>query len=229
MATSGTYSFNPSLGEITIYAANLCGLRGTAILAEHMESARMAANMLLGRWSSQTPNLWSVDLQTVSLVQGAASYSVPDNTVAILDAYVTIGTGAAAINRIMMPITRSEYASYSAPQQQGSVTVFWFDRLLTPTITLYLVPDGTQTSLSYYRVRQSMDAGFSNGQTVEIPYYWLEALAFGMAFRLAVIWAPDKAVGLKAMADEAYTFASNQNVETGAVFISPLLSSYFQV
>lgn len=229
MATSGTYSFNPSLGEITIYAANLCGLRGTAILAEHMESARMAANMLLGRWSSQTPNLWSVDLQTVSLVQGTASYSVPDNTVAILDAYVTIGTGAAAINRILMPISRSEYASYSAPQQEGFPTVFWFDRLLSPTVTLYLVPNGQQVSLSYYRVRQSMDAGFSNGQQVEIPYYWLESLAYGMAFRLATIWAPDKAPGLKLMADEAYTFASTQNTESSNFYVSPQISGYFQV
>ena len=51
MSTSGTYSFNPSLGEMTLYALNLCGVRGTAILQEHMESARIAANMLLGRWS----------------------------------------------------------------------------------------------------------------------------------------------------------------------------------
>ena len=25
MTTSGTYNFNPSLGEITLYAFNLCG------------------------------------------------------------------------------------------------------------------------------------------------------------------------------------------------------------
>ena len=70
MTTSSTYNFNPGLGEATIYAFNLCGVRGTAILQEHMETARMAANMMLGRWSSEGVNLWAVDLQSIPLVQG---------------------------------------------------------------------------------------------------------------------------------------------------------------
>jgi hypothetical protein len=77
MATSGTYAFNPSLGEMTLYAFNLCGIRNTALTQEHMESARMASNMLLGRWSSQGVNLWCVDLQTINLTAGVATYSVP--------------------------------------------------------------------------------------------------------------------------------------------------------
>ena len=81
MSTSGTYAFNPSLGEVTLYAYNLCGIRNTAIVQEHMEAARMAANMLLGRWSSEGVNLWAVDLQTISLVQGQATYSIPANTI----------------------------------------------------------------------------------------------------------------------------------------------------
>ena len=46
MATSGTYNFNPGLGELTVYAFNLIGVRGTSLLQEHMESARMASIML---------------------------------------------------------------------------------------------------------------------------------------------------------------------------------------
>jgi hypothetical protein len=43
MTTSGTYDFNPSLGEITIYAYMNIGIRPTSIVQEHMESARMEA------------------------------------------------------------------------------------------------------------------------------------------------------------------------------------------
>ena len=57
MSTSGTYSFNPSLGELTLYAYNLIGVRNTAVLQEHMEAARMASNMMLSRWSNQGVNL----------------------------------------------------------------------------------------------------------------------------------------------------------------------------
>ena len=228
MSTSGTYAYNPSLGEITLYAFNLCGVRNTALLQEHMESARMSANMLLGRWSSQGVNLWCVDLETIPLVQGTATYSVPSNTIVMLDAYVVQNLGGAAINRLILPISRSEYASYPNPTQQGFPTTYWFDRLLSPTVTLWPVPDGTKSSFDYYRVRQIQDSNFTNGQQVEIPYYFLEAFAYGLAQRLAMIWAPDKVAMLKPLADESYDIASRQNIETAQQYISPTVSSYFR-
>ena len=81
MTTSGTYGFNPSLGEIVLYAYNNIGIRPTAVLQEHMESARMASNMMLSRFSNQGVNLWAVDLVTVPLVAGQATYAVDGNTI----------------------------------------------------------------------------------------------------------------------------------------------------
>ena len=225
---SNTYDFAPSLGECGIYAYGMIGLRRAALLQEHMWTLRMAANMLLGRWSAQTPNLWSVDLQTVELIPGQTTYTVPANTVAILDAYVVQGNSGATVNRLILPISRSEYASYPQPNQIGQVTVFWFDRLLSPTITFYFAPDESQTQVQYYRVRQSMDANLPSGQQVELPYYWLESFALGLAHRLAISYAPDKAAGLKALADEAYAIAADQNVETSQTFISPIVSGYWR-
>ncbi len=227
MTTSGEYNFAPSLGELTIYALNLCGIRATAILQEHMTSARMAANMMLGRWSSQGVNLWAVDLQSVPLTQGVSTYTVPDETVAMLDAYVVQASGGAAVNRLLLPISRSEYASYPNPNQQGQPTVYWFDRLLAPTVTLWPVPDANVSAFNYYRMRQIQDSNFANGQTVEIPYYFLEAAAYGLGYRLAMMWNPDRTTILKPLADEAYGIAINQNVERAQIFISPQVGSYF--
>lgn len=228
MATSGTYTFNPSLGELVIYSYNMIGIRGTSLLQEHMEAARMASNLMLGRWSSMGVNLWAVDLVTVPLVQGTSTYTVSANTIVMLDAYVTTGTGTSAINRVIMPISRTEYASYPNKTQQGFPTTFWFDRLLAPTVTLWPVPDGNEVSLSYYRVRQVQDSDLANGQNVEIPAYFLEAFAYGLAHRLATIWAPDKVQMLKPMADEAYAIAASQNIETANTYISPMISSYWR-
>mgnify|MGYP003351675343 CR=1 FL=1 len=120
MTTSGTYTFNPSLGELTLYAYNLIGVRNTAVLQEHMEAARMASNMLCSRWANQGVNLWAVDLVTVPLVQGQATYSVDGNTVMILDAYMETVNGASQpIDRIILPISRTEYASYPNKEQQA--------------------------------------------------------------------------------------------------------------
>lgn len=232
MATSGTYTFNPSLGEITLYAYNLIGVRNTALLQEHMEAARMAANMLCSNWSNRGVNLWAVDLVTVPLVQGQKTYNVDLNTVMILDAYMETDNGSSQpIDRIIMPVSRTEYASYPNKDQQGFTTTFWFDRLISPnpTITLWPVPDGSSAQyLKYYRVRQLQDAAISNATQVEIPYLWMDAFAYGLAARLAVIWAPDKLQLLKPLADEAYQVAAEQNVEQAQQYISPQISGYYR-
>ena len=304
VGTSGTYNFNPSLGEATLYAYNMIGVRSTAILQEHMESARMAANMMLGRWSSDGVNLWAVDLQSINLLPSlatltasgngtiatltfstnntpiyaigstitvfnvspagyngtyqviassagsvsyanattgvqtasgtvtgttsAAIYSIPSNTIVMLDSYVVQNSGGAYVNRLILPISRTEYASYPNPTQVGFPTTYWFDRLLTPTVTLWPVPDGTQSAFNYYRVRQIQDSEFSSGQQIEIPYYFLEAFVYGLAQRLAIVWAPDKAPLLKQLADESYSIAAAQNIETANMYVSPMISSYFR-
>jgi hypothetical protein len=226
MSTSGTYTFNPSLGELTIYAYQLIGVRPTALLQEHLDVARTATNMMYTRWSNQGVNLWQVDLVTVPLVQGTATYSVDANTVTMLDAYIVYGSPA--IDRIIMPISRTEYASYPNKTQQGFPTVFWFDRLLSPTVTIWPVPDGSQTSLKYYRVVRLQDANMNGTQEVDIPPIWLEAMVYGLAERLAMIWAPEKVAIFKPSADEAYNIAAAQNVEQAQQYISPQISGYFR-
>jgi len=239
MATSNTYTFNPSLGELVLYAYNLIGIRNTAVLQEHMEAARMASNMLCARWSNQGVNLWAVDLVTTPLVTGTATYAVDGNTVMILDAYVQNDDSGANIDRIILPVSRTEYASYPNKEQQGFPTVYWFDRLISasrstgsagPSVTLWPVPntDNGPQSLKYYRVRQIQDSALVNGQTVEIPFLWLEAFAYGLAMRLAQIWNPAAVAMIKPMADESYQIAADQNVETAQQYISPMISGYYR-
>ncbi len=229
MTVSGTTAFDPSAGDITIQAFQMCGVRPTALIQEHFVSARMAMNLLLGRWSSLGVNLWMVTLQTVPLVQGTATYAIPSNNIVMLDTYIeTIDGSGNAIDRIILPVSRTEWASYPNKAQQGFPTIFWQDRLISGTVTLWPVPDGTQTSLKYYQVGQIDDANLTNGQTVNVPVYFQEALVTGLAQRLAVIWASDKVQMLKTLADEAYEIAALQNIETESIFISPQISGYFR-
>lgn len=230
MTTSGTYDFNPSLGELTLYAYNMAGVRNTMLLQEHMQAAKMATNMMLASWANQGVNLWAVDLITTALVQGQTTYNVDPDTVMILDAYVQIDNGSSQpIDRIILPISRTEYASYPNKEQEGFTTTFWFDRLIAPTITLWPVPDGSSAQfLKYYRVRQIQDSNYISGQTVEIPYLWLEAFADGLAYRLAKIWNPQIAAALKGIADQSYDIAARQNVEQAQQYISPQISGYYR-
>ena len=226
--TSGTYNFAPSMGETVLYAFGLCGIRRTALTQAHYEDARMATNFLMSRWSAKGVNLWQVDQQTINLVQGVSTYQVPSNTIVILDTYITQNSGGAGIDRLIFPITRSEYASYANKDEMGATTVFWFDRLLAPTITLWPVPNGQYPTLTYYRLRQTQDSTFAGGANVEIPVYFLDAYALGLAWRLALSWAPDKAITLKPLADEAYMDAATQNTEAGSFYIQPTINGYFR-
>lgn len=233
MTSSGTYNFNPSVGEITLYAFNLCGVRPTSLAAEHMQSAKTAINMLLSRWSNMGVNLWKVDLVTTDLVDAQSTYAVEAKTVMILDAYVSVENGDGSYtDRLITPVSRSEYASYPNKEQQGFPTVFWFDRLINPTVTIWPIPStvgaGNPTLLKYYRVIQVEDANTQSGETADIPYRWLDALANGLAYYLARIWQPQMVPQLKAEADEAYAIAAAQDTENVPMYISPMIGGYFR-
>ena len=231
MTTSGTYTFNPSLGEIVLNAYARCGVRRTAIMQEHMTDARFETNLMLSSWANQGVNLWEVVLISVPLIQGQTTYTVPAKVVMILDAVIQQNTGTSSqFDRVIMPISRTEYSQTPNKLQQAPPTVFWFDRLINPTVTLWPVPDQTNYyTLNYYAVTQIQDAELTDAQTVDIPYRWLDALAAGLAARLAAIYAPDRMQMLEAKAQQAYTIAATQDTENVPLYIMPGLSNYFRV
>lgn len=226
---TGTYAYNPSLGDLTLQAFQMCGVRPTALTQEHMQSALMAANLMMSTWSGKGVNLWQVTSTTVPLIQGQATYSVPANVVTMLDLYVSVASGTSTTDRYILPISRTEYASYANKSQQGFCTTYWFDRLLTPSVTFWPVPDGSAASFTYYACVQIQDSSLQSGALVDVPYYFLEAFAYGLAYRLAAIWKPEITQGLKALADEAFAIAAEQNIETSSVYISPSLQGYFKI
>ena len=93
MTTSGTYSFSPALGSMALNAFARCGVRRTEITPQHMEDAYLESNYLQQRFQNDGLTLWTVDLQTIPLIQGTATYDVPVTTVQILDLYIIIGSG----------------------------------------------------------------------------------------------------------------------------------------
>ena len=226
--TSGTYNFAPSLGEVVLTAFSRIGIRRTEILETHLQDAKQEANLLLAKMSNLQPNLWTVDQQALPLLQGVATYTVPAETVMILDAFVRYGSDN-AIDRTIYPISRSVYSTYPNKFIQAFPTVFWFDRLISPTITIWQVPDANGPyTLFYYRVRQIQDADYANALDIEIPYLWFDAFVAGLAYRLARIYAPQLEQIRKTDADEAWSEAATQNVENVDLYISPGLAFYFR-
>lgn len=231
MTSSGTYSFNPALGDLMLYAFNRAGIRSTELVQEHLNYAQLAANLVLLDWSNKGVNLWKVDGPVVvPLVAGTPTYAVDQSTVVMLDAYAQIvGATGLTTDRMMTPISRTEYASYPNKQQQSNPTVFWYNRQISPTVTLWPTPNASPVSrFVYYRLVQIQDAVVPGGVTVDTPARFLPAFADAFAMEIAVAWNPSFVPLLEKMAQAKYAAAANQDVETSNIYIAPQMSAYWR-
>lgn len=230
MASSGTYNFTVTNGEAVLAAFERIRVMAPSLRIEHMTTARREMNLLLASAANRQVNLWKVERLSVSLVAGTATYSIPARTVMILDGYISLNNGETTqTDRYITPISRTEYASYSTKSTQGPPTCYWFDRLISPTITFWPVPDSNGPYVfNYYACVQMQDANLPGGETPDVPYLWQDWLVAGLAHRLSRTYAPDLEALRKADADEAWQIAATQNVENVNMSISPQIGGYYR-
>ena len=225
MSTSGTYTFAPNLGDLVINAFAKCGVRRTDLTNQHMSDARMEANLMMSDWAGDGINLWQVQSASVQLTQGTKSYVIPSDRVFILDVYITQN----GFDRLIFPISRSDYASLAQKNIQGYPTSYWFDRLIDPNLFIWPVADqDNQYTLTYYYMRQAMDSNLSNGTQPEVPWYYLNAFADGLAARLSYIYAPDKVNILQPKADKSWFRALQVGSENVPVTMNVQMRGYFR-
>jgi hypothetical protein len=238
MTSSGQYSYAISNGEVVLAAYERLKVFPPELTARHMQSARREMNLLLAYAANRQVNLWKVDQVSVTLSNTVATYDVDPSTVMILDAWITVNNSSpqSANDLYITPVSRTEYASFSNKNAPGRPTCYWFDRLISPTITMWPVPDASGPYvLKYYRVRQMQDANLPGGETPDIPYLWFDWFVAGLAHRLTRGYGPaDQNLSLalekqrKMDADEAWTVAATQNVENTPLTLSPMISSYYR-
>lgn len=231
MATSGTYAFNPTASDLVLNAFDRIQYRSTAVGVDQMRNATLEANLLQIDWQNLGVSLWTVDVVDTPLVQGTATYTVDPKVIQILDPLIRTGTTPNFTDRYIGSISRTDYAAQANKAQQGFVTSFWFDRLVSPTITLWPTPDGNGPyTLRYYFYRQIQDADLKNGLQPEIPIRFLDAWISGLAARLAKLYNPALEQARTQDAAKAWALAAQQDVENTALFISPMISeAYYRI
>ena len=229
MTSSGTTSFSLANGEGVIDALERCGIGKPEMTANHFRSAARQLNLLFAsEWSNRGINLWEVQLLSQALTQGTATYTLPANVIMVLDAVRSTTTGSLQTDIFMSPITRDDYIAYPQKATQGPPTVYWFNRQITPQITLYPTPDnGGPYTLNYYAATQVQDANLPSGETPDVPVRWYDAMCAGLAYRLARIYAPQLEDKRKQDYMEAWQLAADQDIENAPVKIIPSLSGYY--
>lgn len=229
VVTSNAWNFNPTGGEFILNSFDRIGMRPTEIEQPRMQRAIMELNLALTRFNTMPgQNLWTIDLQSIPLIAGSATYSVPAETRMILSGFIRYSTNP-QLDRYLFPISRDEYAAISAKNTQGFPSQYWFDRLISPTVTFYLVPDGSYPyDFFYYRARQIMDANATNSQNLELPTRFFDAITADLAHRLARIYRPDLEQARKVDRDEAWSIASTEDTEWVPMHVTPVLSGYWR-
>lgn len=148
----------------------------------------------------------------------------------VLDVFLSYPSGPGSLDSYMYALSRTEYAAIPNKTLQGRPNQYWFDRLQTPTLTLYPVPDGNGPyTLQWYRFRQVQDALMANGMSVEVPNRALDAIVSGLAYRLARIYRPDLEAARKVDASDAWLLYARQDTENAPLYIMPALSSYYRI
>lgn len=235
--SSGTQTFSPSNAQIVFEAFDRIGIRPPEVTRHHMQSAQTSFNLELQAWSNRGGvNLWEMVQAQLTLVEAQATYTLPQNLVTITEMfYTTVNGNGAGYNsdRIMVPITRTQYAMIPNKLQPGTPTQYWLERLESPVVTIWQPPfAGTPAYVINYNYLQRIDDAFlASGQIPDIVYRATDALCAALAYRLAVKFAaPERAAALvpflKGEAQEAWNDFVTNDQEDGPMIMQPNVGGY---
>jgi hypothetical protein len=228
MATSGTVAFNPSTGSLVVSAFGRLGLRPSELTSQHFFDAANEANFVNVDMCNRLPLLWQSELYEVELEEGVATYTLPARLINYMAVYITVDDGGDAYDRILAPLSTFEYAALPNKTTEGPPTSFWFNRLETPQISFWPVPDEDDVyTLKIQAMMQIEDASLPAGTTINMPYRFLDVFVAKLAHRLARIYRPERETLLKADAEEAWQVAATEDVEQVPLFVLPGLGSYY--
>lgn len=223
MAVSGVAAFNLDLSEIVEEAFERCGSEMRT--GYDLRTARRSMNLMFADWANRGVNMWTFEQGSISLIPGQATYDLPVDTVDLMEHVIRTGAGSAS-TQADLTITRisvSTYATIPNKLQQARPIQIWIERLETPRVTVWPVPDNSQPyTLVYWRLRRIDDAG--NGvNTMDVPFRFLNAMVAGLSYYLSVKipGAADRVGMLKQQYDEAWLLASEEDREKAAVRMVP--------
>ena len=213
MATSGTTAFDMDFTEIAEEAWERAGREMRS--GYDLRTARRSMNLMTIEWQNRGINMWTIDSGTISVTAGTAQYSLPTDTIDLLDQVIRTNAGNTA-TQSDLTISRigvSTYASIPNKLTTGRPIQVFVERLATHRVNLWPVPDQAYTFV-YFRMRRIEDAG-SGVETADVVFRFLPCLVAGLAYHIAMKTPElvDRVAMLKTAYDEQYTLAAGEDRE----------------
>lgn len=155
-----------------------------------LRNARRSFNILTMEWQNRGLNLWTIEAGTLSLISGTATYTLPTDTVDLVEHQIRTGTGVNQVDTNLTRVSVSTYAQQSAKNSTGKPTQIFIQRLAgSTTVTLWPVPDSSDTyTLSYYRIAgiDGISSGIDGTTTSFVPPRFVPCLVSGLAYYIAM-------------------------------------------
>ena len=227
MATSGTATFNPEIVEIVEEAYERCGLELRS--GYDLKTARRSLDIMAAEWSNRGINLWTVESGTVALTTGTATYTLPADTIDLLETVIRTGSGSDQQDLSINRISVSTYATIPNKNNQGRPIQIYVDRQATPKVSVWPTPDSSATyTLAYWRLRRIEDAGRAGSNTYDVPSRFIPCLVAGLAYHIATKRPEvglDRVTFLKAAYDEQFTLAADEDRDKSSIQFAPNITS----
>ena len=225
MTTSGTTTFNLDITDCIEEAFERAGLESRT--GWDLRTARRSLNLLSIDWSNRGVAMWTIEQGTIPLVAGTATYNLPVDTLDLIEHVVRTTSGTTNTDININRITVSTYATIPNKTQTGRPVQVYINRQLTPTVTVWPVPDTATTyTLVYWRLRRIQDTGTNGSNTMDIPYRFLPCLVAGVAYYIAQKKpeAEARLPRLKADYEELWSAAAAEDHDRSSWFITPDVS-----
>lgn len=173
--------------------------------------ARGCLTRTIQRLGAEGPFMRQVEIYPLTLTAGTASYTLPSDTIDVLENAVYNDGTANAMDLTIRQIDREEWLA--APDKVTQATPFrmFVNRGASVVVHLLQVPDTTGAIITLQRQKLAADIK-SNSDTPDLERYWCDALVWELAHMVAFASSlpMDKCAYLKTMAKEARLLATDK-------------------
>ena len=128
-----------------------------------------------------------------------------------------------SVDTPMTKISRSQYQGFSNKTDKGLPTQYWVQRFIDKvTMTLYLTPGAAQDGnyINFYYTKRIDDVGAYTNAT-DVPYRFIPCMIAGLAYYLAVKYAPQRVQELKMLYEDELLRAEDEDGSSNSTYISP--------
>jgi len=128
-----------------------------------------------------------------------------------------------SVDTPMTRISRSQYQGFSNKTSTGLPTQYWVQRFVDKvTMTLYLTPGAAQDGnyINFYYTKRIDDVGAYTNAT-DVPYRFVPCMIMGLAYYLAIKYAPQRVQELKLLYEDELKRAESEDGSSNSTYISP--------